>query len=346
MSKETSKPKDELVFTQSRMNVFLECERKEWFQYQAGGCGVESAVPQDYYIEGSLGHYALCFWYKNWERNGMMLRANMIKRIEKQIKDMGPITPEVDDQIRTKLAAMVGACHGYKTVYRSDFDKYEVLAVEKEFEVPFAGVKWKGKLDLAVRNKKDKTMGYWEHKFLQNFALDDYITLPLNLQALLYIVGFKSLFDKYPDWYQWNVIRKSQLRRTGMKPRKGELTANPEQWTQFETRVQAQYVEEPERMFMRPPPKMVEAKPLEVLEHDLSIHIESWKRIHDTGTIPPCRWPSCVGMYGSACKFAAACTAQMQGHKDGWNASECAGLYRPKKVLHPELVEEKEEAVK
>jgi len=42
------------VFTQSRMNTFLECERKEFYAYQVGGVGVCPAVTADYYIEGSL----------------------------------------------------------------------------------------------------------------------------------------------------------------------------------------------------------------------------------------------------------------------------------------------------
>jgi len=36
--------KTDLVFTQTRMNTFLECERKEWFQFQAGGNGVGPAT--------------------------------------------------------------------------------------------------------------------------------------------------------------------------------------------------------------------------------------------------------------------------------------------------------------
>ncbi len=328
---------DGVVFTQSRMASFLECERKEWFQYQAGGAGIEPAIPQDYYIEGSLGHYALYHWYKNWERGGIMFRKLMVDQINKQIEEMGPIDPAVDDKLRTKLSAMIGACHGYKVVHKSDFDKYEVLATEQVFEVEFAGVLWKGKVDLALRDKKEGTIGYFEHKFLQQFSLNDYLTLPLNLQALLYVVGFKSLFGKYPDWYQWNIIKKSQLRRKGLKPAKGQMAANPEPWDLYETRVQEQYVNEPDKMFMRPPPRIVEAKPLEVLESNLTTHVESWKRVKDKGEIPPCRWPSCVGKFGTGCKFAAACTAQMQGKGEGWDASECSGLYRPKESVHPEL---------
>lgn len=327
--------KDKIIFTQSRMGRFLECERKEWFSYQVGGVGLQPAVTEDYFIEGELGHYALAMWYETGahskNKQPLMLRDNMQKRINELIAGMGTLSPEQDNEMRAKMAAMVGACNGYRIVNKDDFKRWEILAIEKEFEIEIAGITFRGKLDLIV--KDDSGIGFIEHKFLRDFSVDNWVNLPLNLQQLMYSMGCQKIVGEAPKWYQWDIVKKSGLRRKGMTG-EGKI---PESLLEYEARVQSQYTTEPEKMFFRPPPRMVEVKALESVQAHLTAHIESWRRVNEGGKLPPMRWPSCAGMYGKGCFFGPACVAESVGHKQGWNAPECSGLYRLKDAQHPEL---------
>lgn len=336
VKKEVETVGKQVIFTQSRLMDFLTCERFEWYKYRAAGVGVEVVAKEDFFLEGEFGHYALHHWYKN-PPHGLMLRENMVKRIKGMMDDLGEINPEDYERKEMKLAAMVGACHAYKVKYKDDFKKYEILFTEEQFEIDIEGITFRGKLDLGVKERETEDEGFVEHKFVSSFSSKNYEVLPLNLQQLIYTLGFKQITGKYPKWYIWNMIKKSQLRRTGTKPKKGEAVAHPEPLIQYESRVQQQYIEEPDKMFLRTPPRLVEANALEELRKMVAYHLASWVTLSRGKEIPAMRFSSCEGRYGSVCPFGPACVAQMAGHKDGWNSGECSGLYRKKVVQHPEL---------
>jgi hypothetical protein len=346
-----TKQQDRVTFTQSRMLDFLTCERLEWFKFQAGtGVGVEIISRPDFFLEGEFMHYALMQWYKTGSKvsacacagknkkcpackgegsvqgTPLMLRENMLKRIKEMMDELGPI--EQQDMLRkqSKLAAMLGAAQAYKQLYRSDFDRWDILAVEKEFEFPLGDVLIRGKMDLVVRDRESNKVGFIEHKALQSFDGSDFSNLPINLQQLLYSRGCEVALSLRPEWYMWNVIKKSSLR----------LKQN-ESLVEFETRTQQQYTEDPAKMFVRPPPRMIEQKAVESTLSDMTQHIERWVTLRNSNAIPPMRWCSCEGKYSNACSFGPACTALQCGKKEGWNAAECKGLYRVKEQLHPEL---------
>lgn len=345
-SQSSSESKDEVLtspFTYTRLSSFLTCERLEWFAFQAGGCGVERIKKETFWLEGEFGHYALKHWYTNAERGGLMLRANMVKRIEKMIEDLGEMELEEKQKIEVKLAAMVGACHAYKQQYKSDFARYKVLFVEEPFEITIGDIPFMGRLDLGIQDKETKEIGFMEHKFLTQFSLNNWTVLPLNLQQLIYTLGFKEITGKYPNWYMWNIIQKSKLRRKGMTPMKGHKIAQPEPILEFEARVQQQYLQEPDKMFFRPPPRLVEEKPLEKIQDHIIQHVKAWREMQKAKDLPPMRFPSCETKYGGTCPFAEACAEELLGHKQGWNAPKNRGLYRLKEVLHPELEEDGEE---
>jgi len=331
-----------IVFTQSRLMDFLTCERLEWFKFQAGGNGVEVMARPDFFLEGEFGHYALSHWYAN-PPHGLMLRENMIKRVNKLIDELGEVEEEEMNRKKAKLSAMIGACYAYKSHYKKDFDQFNIILNEAKFEIELGGVTFRGRIDLGVEDKKTKEVGFVEHKFLSSFSLGTYTNLPLNLQQLVYTLGFKELTGKFPNWYVWNVIKKSSLRRKGVKPKKGEMVAHPEALLQYEARVQQQYVEKPDDMFFRTPPRIIEAKALDNLKEMVAGYVMDWTELCQKGVIPSMRFSSCEQRYGQPCPFAPACTAWMAGHKNGWDAGECAGLYRKKVIQHPELEEDKKE---
>jgi len=313
-------------FTYSRLMSYMECERKEFFAYHAGGCGISPAEVQDYFVEGEFGHYALKHYYKSQR----MLRDNLVKRVTKAVDALGEIPPELDDRLRMKLTAMVGACQAYKAKYKDDFSRWEVLAVEEPFELEVAdGVVWRGVLDLVVKDKEDGTVGLIDHKFLSQVG-NLTATLPLNPQQLTYYRGVESLLKVKPDWYMWNVIKKSSLRR--------KTAGSLEPWTQYEVRVQQQYLDDPDKMFYRTQPKMFEPMAIDTAWADMMCHVNSYINMRDSGTVPPMRFSSCTGMYGNPCMYGPACLATMlKRGKQGWDAPECRGLYKVKEHQHEEL---------
>lgn len=335
------KANEKLVLTYSRMSSYLTCPTLEYYQYRAGGCGIEGTEPYLPFIEGEFLHYALHHWYKSQR----MLRDNLIRRITKKIdevKELGGgagLLPEVDDKLRVSLTAMVGACLGYKDRYRTDFTQHDVVLTEAPFRVEMQdlGIFLEGKIDLLTRTRdKDKKLVLWEHKAVGDVAQDSYVALPLSFQDMVYCLGVEQLTGDLPDLTQRNYILKSRLRR------KGELAkSNLETLPCFEARVLAQYMEEPDKKFFRPPPLRVLPVTVECVMEHLNKLITQFRGGFDE--TPLMNFTSCLGMYGQACRFVPACVAKMQKHADGWNAPECQGLFRPKKLQHPELKVEKEE---
>ena len=328
------------VFTQSRMSDFMTCPRLEWYRYQAGGCGVKMAQTESFFLEGEMGHYALMHWYKNAKTGGLMLRKNLIKRVNDKIDEQGEITPDQYQSLQAKLSAIIGACHAYKAHYKPDLTKWKFKTIEGKFEVEICGVLWRGRVDLGVEEEDEKgnsSLGFIEHKFLTQFNVDDYNVLPISLQQLIYSKGFESLMKKLPQWYRWNVIKKSSLRRKGMTKKKDGSMPIPEPLIEYETRVQDQYTKEPEKMLIRTPPRLVDPKALDMVEQSLGFYLDSHTEMANSKELPPMCFASCTGRYGKACSFAPACIAYMAGHKEGYNAPECRGLYRAKEVQHEEL---------
>lgn len=317
-----AKKKTELTY--SRLSTFLKCPMLEYYQYRVGGVGLKLTAPYTPFIEGELGHYALHHFYKS----GRMLRDNLSKRIEKLIEAAGPLTPEDDDALRVKLAALMGACLGYKQVYSDNVGekgKYENILLEAPFEFEIDGIKIRGKIDRFNKDKETGKTILWENKFLLSATANNYVALPLDLQGLIYCEGVKSLTGEYPDLKAWDFILKSQLRR------KKDKEGGKESLATFEARVQDQYVQEPEKKLFRPPPLPVYKTMLTTLKRELKKII---KRFNEGETEMSF---SCLGMYGQPCQFVQACTERLKEHKDGWDAPACQGLYKMKEAQHEEL---------
>ncbi len=320
-------PKDILTYT--RMSCFEQCPRLEYYQYGVNGRGVESAQPYLPFIEGDFGHYAVAMFYKT----GRMYRANLIKRAEMVVdqvqRDM-IVTPEDMEDIRLSFAMMTGAASGYRDAYVTDLDKYEVLFVEKEFEFTLGDFKIQGKIDRGLRDKKSGYPMIWETKWVGGITKGSYESMPMSFQDLIYCEGFKAITGEYPKVRCRDFIQKSRLRL------KSDKSGGKETFLQYETRVQQQYQEEKDKMFWRPEPQLVLPTMIKNVTDNMLRMLENRERVKDN----PYMSFACLGMYGTACKFVQACEAKLMGHEDGWNAPECKGLYRLKKVLHPELNKE------
>ena len=312
--------------TYSRISAFVECPMKEYWSYRVEGVGIKSTAPYKPFIVGDLLHYALAKFHD--PQCQRMLRQNMINRVHKVIDAMGPLDPEKLNDMMVGLHGMVGACLGYKERYAGDKDNYETLFVEKAFAIERQGVVIRGKIDWGVKTKQNKTMFVEEKSTADSpsMLLNKYALIPLNAQGLIYAEGFKSLTGEYPDLMCWDYVVKTALRQKG-SPEKG----NVEPLEMYIDRVQAQYMEEPEKKFFRTPPLPV----------DPNLIKEVWKYLDNIilkmQTDVPYMNFNCLGMFGTPCPFADACTSKLKGMKDGWNAGSCMGLYKLKEHQHEEL---------
>lgn len=316
--------------TYSRIASFLTCPMKEFYQYRAGGKGIESTTPYIPFIEGEFLHYALMHFHKSYR----MLRVNLLKRadkiIERVTRSAGGLDPETDDKLRIALAAMTGAALGYKILYHDDQLKFETLYVEEPFQFELEGYIIRGRIDWIARDKETDKLVNWENKSASQISSDTYVALPMSLQDLLYCEGTHMLLGEYPDLRCRNYVIKTKLRRKKDKQGGRETLAS------YEARVLQQYVDEPEKKFFRPPPLRVLKKTMESVRDQLALNLRRMKAEASMAF-------NCEGKFGQPCQFVPACTAKLQGHADGWNAPECAGMYRSKEHQHPELVIKKEE---
>jgi hypothetical protein len=331
-----SKPSETRELSYSRLTSHMVCPMLEHYKYRVNGVGLKTTAPYVPFIEGEIGHYALKMFYKT----GLMLRENMLKRIAKIIADAGPLDPELDDDLKTTTAAMMGITQAYKMRYYNEVDhysgdkltqkgKWKALMIEEPFEFPFGDFMFRGCIDLLVQNREDLKVYLVEHKFTSGQLAGRLVQLPMDLQEMIYCEAVKQKTKKYPDFKVWNFIKKSQLRRKKIGDGAYEQTGA------FEARVQAQYMAEPDKMFMRSNPILVEPKMIESVKAELLKVLKDFENPD-----PTMRFSSCLGLYGRPCDFIQACTAKLLGHADGWNAPECQGLYKMKECQHEELDKE------
>jgi hypothetical protein len=327
MSKKTE-GKTEMTYT--RLSTYLRCPMEEYYRYQVNGTGIQSTKPFLPFIEGTLTHYGL----EHWHKSGLMLRENMLKKANALIVEAGGVNglePEAEDKLRSKLAAMIGACLAYKQYYTSDKEKYETLFVEGAFAFELDGFILRGKVDRLSKEVKTGKVIQWENKSSGAVSKDTYVAMPMSFQDLLYCEGCHSLTGEYPDLMQRDYIIKSALRR------KKDKSGGRESLAGFEARVAQQYLDTPEKKFFRTPPLRVLKTTMNSVKKQLSIILGNYK-----DNKPFMNFASCTGMYGQACPFIGACTAKLQGKDDGWDAAECRGMYKLKPCQHPELVKEKD----
>ena len=312
--------------TYSRLSRFLECPMKEYYSYRVNGTGIKPVQTPVPFIEGSFLHYALEHFHGQGQQ---MLRKNLEKKVVESINELGAIDVELHNKLQTKLAAMMGACFGYKVQYIGDKKRYETLGVEVPFELDFEGFKLRGKIDWIAKEIETGHIIIFENKSTSSSTgqlTARYTQLPLDLQGLIYGMGAETILKKMPDYKGWNFIVKTKLRRRG-SIEKGNLETLPS----YEARIQNEYVEAPEKMFFRPPPLKILPRHTDFLKAEL---IKILKRWDDE----PCMSFNCLGMFGLPCTYLDACREKMAGVKDGWDSGKCLGLYKLKEAQYTELI--------
>jgi CRISPR/Cas system-associated exonuclease Cas4 (RecB family) len=117
---------------------------------------------------------------------------------------------EAIERLEQKFSNLFGMLEAYATyIVPKDLDKYEVLAVEKEFMVPLErGLKLRGFIDGVFRDKQSGVRYIVEHKYKSKHEDD---LMPLDLQVSLYTLALLEEYGPLPTLY--NVALKPMNRR-------------------------------------------------------------------------------------------------------------------------------------
>jgi hypothetical protein len=133
------------LYTASRLRVFRECARKQFYKYVLRI--VTSSTPAMHF--GTDTHSALEAWYRAWQRGEDRLAAALavIENLE---------TTDVD---RIRLRVLVTAYDA-----RWSAEDWEVLAVEEQFRYFLGDVEIGGKIDALIRERSTSKVYVVEHK--------------------------------------------------------------------------------------------------------------------------------------------------------------------------------------
>jgi hypothetical protein len=136
------------LYTSSRLRVWRECQRKEFFRYTLG-----IQTPQTPAMAfGTYAHRALEAWYRAWQLGLPNLRFVDASEYIDSIED-------IDEIDRIRLRVIVAAYDA-----RWGGEDWEVLGVEVEFRYYLGDIQIGGKIDALIRERATGKVFVVEHK--------------------------------------------------------------------------------------------------------------------------------------------------------------------------------------
>lgn len=173
---ETMKP----YTTYSELDTFGQCALKHFLSYQGGW-----RKPQPAGSSLSRGSA----WHRVMEQHYLHIRDG--------VGDAQAVIDEIEDEADRELISWMR--DGYVELYGEDEADWEILEVEKEYVMPLSDdLDLLGRIDLLVRDKRNKKIYICDHKSRRNFSsradieLDDQFALYTWLlrQAGVPVFGF------------------------------------------------------------------------------------------------------------------------------------------------------------
>ena len=169
-------------FSHSEVESFTTCERRHYYGY---GLGLQSRVPSDALVRGSMGHMGLEYYFKAIQagaKDHASLKSEARKGIYTYQQENGEINPRLILEV-TKLV------DGYVDFYWERDITWEILAVEQEFNIPVNdGFYIKMIVDLIANTYEGITAV--DNKFVYNFYGP--VELGLNPQLVKYKAALMS----------------------------------------------------------------------------------------------------------------------------------------------------------
>jgi hypothetical protein len=202
---------DKLVMTYSELSSMRECRRRHELSYvrllKPKRTSTKLAV-------GTIGHEALATYFLSQESKQAL--ATFDSKLEEEIKRIKSISSDanVDELSVSAYATRAALRHYLELQGPEDLKRYEVIEVERTFEVPVLHPKafYAGKIDLIVKDRHLGVLGIFDHKFLS--AFDSNVNLlALDIQITLYCYATGRLFDEFPAIAIYNVIKKPKIKK-------------------------------------------------------------------------------------------------------------------------------------
>lgn len=262
--------------TQSLISAWCECPQK--FEYKINRW---EGFQRDTTNFGTLFHDALEMIYN-------------IKNRAPTEKDIYDFLEDHDDLNGMKAIVLLNE---YIKVYKGDFKNKRFIAVEKVFDVPYNGVRLRGKFD-GLYTAKDGSLWIIEHKTKSQINEDDLmLKLSFDFQNQFYIVCAGIHYKKPIAGILYNVIRNPAHKQGAKEGR-----------VDFQKRLQKEVAENPDHFFKRFEVPYTKKQMTMFTEKELPAKIESIERRVVYKNQGACSSPF-------RCSFLNACgTGSMNGY--------------------------------
>jgi hypothetical protein len=163
------------------MNRFLKC-RMYWAFASPLRLNLEPLVPSKHLLLGTWVHAALEAYYTG-HRSYEDLDTAYTESVTQSLQDIVQIEGQAPEDILQYVDLGRGMLEHY-ALWAPHYDRFEVLAVEHEFEVAFPGFRYTGKGDLIVR---DEAGDLWVMEHKTYTQVPSPMSLGLSLQPALYV---------------------------------------------------------------------------------------------------------------------------------------------------------------
>lgn len=303
--------------TVTEMNAWSDCPMLRYWSFEAGSqnCGIEPTELYLPFLEGRFLHHTVAIF----NRTGKMMKMALLKWFEDSLTEW-ELSPDQRDEVDVAKYRAYGACIGYRDKFPED-PQLNWLGIEQPFEFQFKGYTFAGRIDGVYESSEGLVVR--EYKFLSKGSQLAPVALPLNLQRWVYTMGAKALYGKWPELVEFRYVFKTRIRQ-----KKGETLG------EFEKRNIDAYTGGDEGLFYNQ--RMLSQA--DAIENVFSDMMEQ-RLLIMTSRKPWMNDRNCVRPAGRPCPFLPACTALLQGQRQGWMAPQCIKLYREKKARNPELLE-------
>jgi hypothetical protein len=295
------------ILTSSALSAFRDCPRRYHHAYERKRVPVTDAAPLAF---GKLWHEVMDAW---WWAGSEHAVAYLVEKAD-----------EIKEEDAAKIAALLKH-------YRPPHDRFDVLDVEKYFEVKidsptggraFRSWRLAGKVDVLVREKATDHIWIIDHKTTasQIIGFGDYWQhLQVDGQMANYCLAFDA------RGFIYDVVKKPTIKLCGKDekaaPQHGGSAANA-----YQARIEESIREDKEPWYQwREHPKLK--------DDTREARFDLWQQVQ---MVRECskqdRYPrnsnACVGRYG-ACPYMKVCTYQADIDDDA--------LFRTKEETHEEL---------
>jgi hypothetical protein len=188
------------LISQSEADTYLGCQRKHYYAFgepnTEGSRGIAAKEHSDSLTRGIIGHEGLASYY-----TARMNGENHIVGTRQALMTVLSYETTLTD-IKAEVVSLL---RSYFEYYEEDFDKYQPIAVEREFryQIPGTGLIFPFKPDAIMRNRETGEVSIWDHKFLYNYYQER--IFPLMPQMKKYGYALRQMGFKV-DSYLYNQI--------------------------------------------------------------------------------------------------------------------------------------------